>query len=176
MSRCEEGCGGKRVALSQPGRWALESCASANPDEVPTSHDHWGQHRHHLFYIKSHRLNKEANNLQLSRWSFSQIWPSATLIMLVKTVFKLSRGSGRIPFAKKFMNLHMTSWCTAILNEMQSGGPSYNKLQSILVSVLGLDLKWIWQSTCSVTDWFFVFKQQYKPSDTQYICCSFISL
>lgn len=60
MSRCEAGPGGKRVALSRPGRWALESCASASPDEGPTSHGHWDEHKHHLFYIKSVRLNKES--------------------------------------------------------------------------------------------------------------------
>lgn len=59
-SRCVAGPGGKRVALSQPGRWALESCASANPEEGPTSHGHWEKHKHHLFYIKSVRLNKES--------------------------------------------------------------------------------------------------------------------
>lgn len=32
MSRCVAGPGGKRVALSRPGRWGLESCASANPE------------------------------------------------------------------------------------------------------------------------------------------------
>lgn len=60
MSRCEAGPGGKRVALSWPGRWALESCASASPKEGPTSHGHWEKHKHHLFYIKSVRLNAES--------------------------------------------------------------------------------------------------------------------
>lgn len=85
--RCEAGPGGKRVALSRPGRWAPESCASANPEEGPTSHGHWEKHRHHLFYIKSVRLNKEANNLQLSGSRFSQIWSSAFLIMFVQNCF-----------------------------------------------------------------------------------------
>lgn len=94
MSRCEVGPGGKIVALSRPGRWALESYASANPDEGPTSHDHWGEHKHHLFYIKSVRLNKEGNNLQLSRCHFSQIWPPGTVIAL-KLLWNGAEAEGR---------------------------------------------------------------------------------
>lgn len=136
MSRCEAGPGGKRVALSQPGWWALESCASANPEEGSTSHSHWEKHKHHLFYIKSVRLNKEANNLQHLRWHFSQIWPSLPLIMLVKVVFKQGRGTQQAHFAKKFFNLHLTKWSTLILNEMCSYKYVFfclNKPQSIFI-------------------------------------------
>lgn len=76
-SRCNAGRGGKRVALFWPGWWALESCASASPEEGSTSHSHWERHKDHLFYIKSVRLNTEVNNPRCLRRRFSQISCSA---------------------------------------------------------------------------------------------------
>lgn len=102
LSRCEAGPGGKRVALSLPGRWALKSCASASPEEKPTSHSKWEKQTYHLSYIKSVRLNREANNLQHSRCCFRQIWPLVTLIMFVQSVHKLSKTTEQMPFAKKY--------------------------------------------------------------------------
>lgn len=85
-SRCEEGSGGKRVALSPDldgEHWS--HVLLPIPAKGPQASAIEAKHRHHLFYIKSVRLNKEANNLQLTRCILAQNWRLATLVVLVKT-------------------------------------------------------------------------------------------